>query len=206
MNKITISPRARRVGTLSVGAVALIVAGAVFALSGAPAAIGAALIGRPQLTADVKADIDRTKVFAANGTPVTIAKIGGPITTNGTVVHGIDLSGFSGNFVATVSGQVDRTVAATVPGKAIQPQFSLWKDCDNDGVFEWQSGEGVTNPNATIPDQKDRSVTINGTAFLSVYKACHIKLIAFGYASDGSAAGSAELAVSQATVVLTQVR
>lgn len=189
-----------------IGAVALVIAGTALALSGAPAAVGAALVGRAQLTADVKADIDRTKVFAANGTPVTIDKIGGPIATNGTKVAGIDLTGFSGDFVATISGQVDRTVAATVPGKAIQPQFSLWKDCDNDGVFEWQSGEGVTSPNATIPDQKDRSVTINGTAFLSVHKACHTKLIAFGYASDGSAAGSGELAVSQVTVVLTQVR
>jgi hypothetical protein len=183
------------------GAAVALVAGiaTVSAIGGATAA---SYITYNQFDSATKAKVDNVRAFvASSNADVTIAKIGGPITDNGTVVPGIDLTGFSGNFIATISGQVDRTTAASVPGKAVQPQFSLWADCDNDGVFEWKNGEGVTSPNATIPDQKDRSVTINGTAKLRVWKSCHTKLIAFGYASDGSAAGSGELTAAKGVTV-----
>lgn len=172
-------------------------------VAGAAAGAGAAsYISYYQFDASTRAKVDNVRAFVASSTEDTvISKIGGPITDNATEIPGIDLTNFSGDFIATVSGQVDRTTAATVPGKAVQPQFSLWRDCDNDGVFEWKSSEGITSPNATIPDQKDRSVTINGTAKLHVYKACHTKLLAFGYASDGSSAGSGELTVAKGVTV-----
>lgn len=178
------------------------------ALAGGPGAVAASLLSYNQFDSSTKAKVDNVRAFVATSSDaVVIEKIGGPIAANKTVVPGIDLTGFSGNFIATISGQVDRTTAAAVPGKAIQPQFSLWADCDNDGNFEWRSGEGITSPNATIPDQLNRSVTINGTAKLHVYKACHTKLIAFGYASDGSSAGSGELtAVKGVTVTLVPYR
>lgn len=172
------------------------------AFNGGPRAVAASLISYAQFDTATKQKVDNVRSFAAaSNADTVITKIGGPITDNKTVLPGIDLTGFSGNFIATISGQVDRTTAASVPGKAIQPQFSLWRDCDNDGVFEWKDGEGIMSPNATIPDQKDRSVTINGTALLHVYKACHTKVIAFGYASDGSAAGSGELTAAKGVTV-----
>ena len=188
-------------------AVAAAVLAGVVVLAGGPAAVGAALLSYNQFDTATRQKVDNTRAFAVNSSaPVVIAKIGGPITANGTVVPGIDLSGFSGKFLVNISGQVDRTLDASVPGKAVQPQLSLWRDCDNDGVFEWQTGEGGMSPNGTIPDQKNRSVTINGTQVLSVFKACHVKVIAFGYAADGSAAGSGELTVSNATLSLIPIR
>lgn len=177
-------------------------------LLGGPSAVAAALISYNSFDTATKQKVDNTRAFAANATAnQTIVKQGGPITTNGTVVTGIDLTGFSGTFIAAVSGQVDRTLAAPVAGKQVQPQLSLWRDCDNDGVFEWQSGEGPMSPNATIPDAKDRSVTINGSVKYTVYKACHTKLVAFAYAADGSGyAGEPELSVAWASVTLIPIR
>lgn len=190
---------------LALGVVAI---GTGLALSGAPAAVGAALLSYNQFDNATKAKVDNTRAFAANADAnQAIVKQGGPITDNGTTVKGIDMTGFSGTFIATVSGQVDRTLAAPVAGKQVQPQFSLWRDCDNDGVFEWKTGEGIMSPNATIPDAKDRSVTINGSVKYSVYKACHTKLVAFAYAADGSGyAGEPELSVQWASVTLIPIR
>jgi hypothetical protein len=182
--------------------------GAVVMLAGGPQAVGAALISYNQFDTATKQKVDNTRAFAANANAgQVIAKQGGPITANGTPLAGIDLTGFSGTFIATVSGQVDRDVAAPVAGKQVQPQLSLWRDCDNDGVFEWQQGEGPMSPNATIPDAKNRSVTINGSIKYTVYKACHTKLVAFAYAADGSGyAGDPELSVGWASVTLIPIR
>jgi hypothetical protein len=179
-----------------------------FILTGGPKAVGAALISYNSFDTATKQKVDNTRAFAANADAgQAIVKQGGPITDNGTVLDGIDLTGFSGTFIATVSGQVDRTLAAPVAGKQVQPQLSLWRDCDNDGIFEWKTGEGAMSPNATIPDAKDRSVTINGSVKYSVYKACHTKLIAFAYAADGSGyAGEPELSVGWASVTLIPIR
>jgi hypothetical protein len=194
--------------TVVLTVLAMIAVATVAVLGGVPQAIGAALINYSQFDTATKQKVDNTRAFAANSIPgQTILKISGPIATNGTVVQGIDLSGFSGNFIATISGQIDRIEASGNPGKAVQPQLSLWKDCDNDGVFEWQTGEGGMSPNATIPDQKNRSVTVNGTQMIRVYKACHTKLVAFGYASDGSPyAGAPELQLAWASLTLIPIR
>lgn len=194
-------------GWIAAGAVLL--AGVVgVTLAGGPAAVAASLVSYTQFDTATKTKVDNTRMFAVNAkADQTITKQSGPIATNGTVLQGIDLTGFSGTFMATISGQVDRTVAAPVAGKQVQPQLSLWKDCDNDGVFEWQTGEGGMSPNGTIPDAKNRSVTINGTQVISVYKACHTKLIAMAYASDGSPyVGDPELVVGWATLALEPIR
>jgi hypothetical protein len=159
------------------------------------------------LDADLKAKVNdtRTTVLAASATPADIAKIGGPIAANGTKLS-IDLVAPAGKYLVNLGGQIDRKVTAATPDKQTQPQLSLWRDADNDGVFEWQAGEGSISPNATIPDTKDRSVTVAGQTVITLEAETHLKVIAFGYNNDTSAAGGGELAVSDATLVLTPLR
>jgi len=181
------------------GVVAL---GTGVALAGGPAAVGAALISYGQFDTATKQKVDNTRLFTAmTTTDQVITLVGGPIATNGTVLAGIDLTGFSGDFQAIVSGQIDRATTATTPDLQVQPQLSLWRDCDNDGVFEWQTGEGVMSPNATIPDQKDRSVTVTGIAKFRVNKACHTKVIAFAYDKIQGSSSSGQLVVAKGVTV-----
>lgn len=191
-----------------VAAAGVVALGTGVALAGGPAAVGAALLSYNQFDASTKSKVDNTRTFTAATTEdKVIAKVGGPITTNGTVLPGIDLTGFSGDFLAIVSGQVDRTAAAATPGLQVQPQLSLWRDCDNDDVFEWQTGEGVMSPNATIPDAKDRSVTVTGVVKFRVYKACHTKVIAMAYDAVQGSESSGQLSVAKgATVTLIPYR
>lgn len=185
-----------------------VAAAAAIALAGGPGAVAATVIDYTQFNASTRAKVDNTRAFAVNADAnQDIKKLSGPIAANGTTLKGIDLTGFSGTFIATISGQVDRHTVAGNPGLQVQPQLSLWRDCDNDGVFEWQDGEGGMSPNATIPDAKNRSVTINGTQVYSVYKACHTKLIAHAYSADGSPyKGDPEMVVGWATLTLVPIR
>lgn len=154
-----------------------------------------------------KANDVRQKLYAdAITAPVVITNIGGPIATNGTKLSAVDLVLPAGTYLVQVSGQVDRTTAAATPGKATQPQLSLWFDNNNDGVFQWQTGEGSISPNGTIPDTKDRSVTVNGQTMVTLTASTHLKLIAFGYNADTSAAGGGELTVGAALVTATPVQ
>lgn len=149
----------------------------------------------------------RQKVYAdAITAPVVIANIGGPIATNGTKLSDVDLVLPAGTYLVQVSGQVDRTTAAATPGKQTQPQLSLWFDKNNDGVFQWQTGEGSISPNGTIPDTKDRSVTLNGQTLVTLDVATHVKLLAFGYNADTSSAGGGELTVGSAMISATPVK
>lgn len=162
-------------------------------------------VGFPALRPDVTRAVNTVNVLAASADPQEIGAIGGPIAANGTQLSP-DLVVPPGKYLVTVSGQIDRTVAASDPGKATQPQISLWFDNDNDGVFEWQDGEGSISPNGTIPDAKNRSVTVSGTTVVTITEETHAKLIGFGYAVDGSGAGSNELTVANATLVLMPLR
>lgn len=149
----------------------------------------------------------RQKVYAdAITAPVVIDKIGGPIATNGTKLSAVDLVLPAGTYIVQVSGQIDRTTAAATPGKQTQPQLSLWLDKDNDDAFEWQTGEGSISPNGTIPDTKDRSVTVNGQTVVTLDAPTHVKLLAFGYNADTSAAGAGELTVGAAMVSATPIK
>jgi hypothetical protein len=154
-----------------------------------------------------KANDVRQQVYAdAITAPVVITNVGGPIATNGTKLSAVDLVLPAGTYLVQVSGQVDRTTAAATPGKATQPQLSLWFDTNNDDVFQWQTGEGSISPNGTIPDTKDRSVTVNGQTMKTLTQPTHVKLIAFGYNADTSAAGGGELTVGAALVTATPVK
>lgn len=162
-------------------------------------------VGRPALKADVAHDLDTTKMISVNADPQQIGAIGGPIKDNGTQLSP-DLVVQPGSYKVEISGQIDREVNAATPGKGTQPQISLWLDLDNDGVFEWQDGEGSISPNCTIPDLKDRSCTVSGFTKITLTEATHFKLIAHGLDNDGSGAGSNELAVVNATLALTPTR
>lgn len=157
--------------------------------------------------AQAKLNDARQQVYAdAITTPVVITNIGGPIATNGTKLSAVDLVLPAGTYLVQVSGQIDRTTAATTPGKATQPQLSLWFDNNNDDVFQWQTGEGSISPNGTIPDTKDRSVTVNGQTMVTLDQSTHVKLLAFGYNADTSAAGGGELTVGAAMVSATPIK
>jgi hypothetical protein len=162
-----------------------------------------------KLGADVQTKLNdqRQKLYAdAIDAPVVVAKVGGPIATNGTKLDDVDLVLPAGTYIVQVSGQIDRTTAVADPGKQTQPQLSLWFDNNNDGTFEWQTGEGSISPNGLIPDTKGRSVTVNGQTLVTLDAATHVKLLAFGYNADTSSAGGGELTVSSAMVSAIPVK
>lgn len=162
-------------------------------------------------TKEVTTDVMLNTAIYAQASNVVIDKIGGPIATNGTVLTDINIPvGVTRQYLVTLSGQVDRTTAAATPGKGTQPQLSLWWDKNNDGVFQWQDGEGLISPNATIPDTKDRSVTVSGQYWLktgsgNLTSQGRLKVIAFGYDNDQSSAGSGELTVRNALLTLLPI-
>lgn len=157
---------------------------------------------------EVTSDVMLNTAIYGQASDVVIDKIGGPIATNGTVLADIKVPvGVTRQYLVTLSGQIDRTTTAATPGKGTQPQLSLWWDKNDNGVFEWQTGEGLISPNATIPDMKDRSATVSGQYWLKTGGNLQtgqgsLKVIAFGYANDGSAAGSGELTVKNALLTL----
>lgn len=162
-------------------------------------------VGFPALKPEVKAALDSTKALADTANPQEIGLIGGPIKTNGTKLS-LDMTVPAGKYLVTVSGQIDRHQDAAKPGRATQPQLSLWRDKNNNGEFEWQDGEGSISPNCTIPDTTGRSCTVSGSTVITTTVAEHWKFVAFGYNGDGSDAGSNELAVSNATLILVPMR
>lgn len=162
-------------------------------------------VGFPALRPEVRSYMDMTKGLADAANPQEIGLVGGPIKTNGTKLS-LDLVAPAGKYMVTVSGQIDRHQDAAKPGRATQPQLSLWIDSNNNGEFEWQDGEGSISPNCTIPDTAGRSCTVSGTTVLTFTEAKHLKFVAFGYNGDGSDAGSNELAVSNATLILVPMR
>lgn len=138
--------------------------------------------------------------LAALSEPKTIANIGGPINTQGTKLD-VSLQLPYGAYLVTVSGQINRTTTAADAGKQTQPQLSLWLDKNRDGAFTWQT-EGSISPNGTIPDLKDRSVTVSGQTKVVVTQSTPLTvgLIAHGYNNDASGSGSGELSVGNAVI------
>lgn len=157
------------------------------------------------LDADLTNKLASTRTLAGTADPTEVGLIGGPIKANGTKLS-MDLTVPAGKYLTTVSGQIDRHQDAAKPGRATQPQLSLWIDSNNNGEFEWQDGEGSISPNCTIPDTTGRSCTVSGSTVLTFTEAKHLKFVAFGYNGDGSDAGSNELAVSNATLILVPMR
>lgn len=145
---------------------------------------------------DAKAQV---MTVASLDAPKAIVNIGGPINTQGTKL-GLGMKLKRGTYLVTVSGQINRTDTAATPDKQTQPQLSLWLDKNADGAFTWQT-EGSISPNATIPDLKDRSVTVSGQAVVKVTASTwDVDLVAHGYNNDQSAAGSGELSVGSALI------
>lgn len=162
-------------------------------------------VGFPALKPEVTSALNSTRMLADAANPQEIGLVGGPIKTNGTKLS-MDLTVPAGTYLVTVSGQIDRHQDAAKPGRATQPQLSLWRDKNNNGEFEWQDGEGSISPNCTIPDTTGRSCTVSGSTKISTTATEHWKFVAFGYNGDGSDAGSNELAVSNATLILVPMR
>ncbi|TNM48252.1 hypothetical protein FHP29_01705 [Nocardioides albidus] len=137
---------------------------------------------------------------------VVIAKIGGPINDNNTDLH-TALTLPAGQYLVTVDGAVESSADAVAPMIDVFPQLSLWLDKNGDGEFRWQDGEGDISPNTLMPAVKNRHRSISGTTVITLTATTKVGLLAFGYASDQSAARSGDqpdaIKVTSATLTAT---
>ncbi|MCX6399199.1 MAG: hypothetical protein NTX33_04605 [Propionibacteriales bacterium] len=133
--------------------------------------------------------------------PKAITNIGGPINANYTNLD----TGFTlpaGKYLITVDGSFE-SASVGDPAVSVYPQLSLWLDKSGDDAFQWQQGEGNISPNALMPTAKDRHISVSGTSVVVLDDDTYVGLLAFGYASDQSAARSGEINVTGATITAT---
>lgn len=138
-------------------------------------------------------------VSASLGSPVVIEHIGGPINDRNTDLD-VGLTLEPGTYLVTVSGafisEVEYSGSATV-----WPQLSLWLDRNGDGTFQWQEGEGDISPNAVMPAQADRHISVSGSSVITLDAPTYVGLLGFGYDSEQGSARSGEILIQDATLV-----
>lgn len=176
-------------------------------------------VGDPQLKSDVRDKLnDKTaRTFSRSAVDATeVQNIGGPIDAVGsynsrwTKIDYFRLP--AGEYIFNISGQFNWT-GASQPSKVgtvfTQPQLSLWFDWDNDDELEWQdvdgAREGSISPNAIIPQVNGRSATVNGEITVTLPQETVVKLVAFGYNSDGSSLGSHDITLGHFNWTATPV-
>ncbi|MDP3892486.1 hypothetical protein [Nocardioides sp.] len=134
---------------------------------------------------------------AALEAPVSIEKIGGPINDNNTDLE-VGLTLPAGTYLVSVDGLIQSDVAAADPSVDVYPQISLWVDRSGDGSFQWQAEEGDISPNALMPDQPNRHISVSGQSVVTLTEETYVGLLAFGYTSTQGSERSGELDVRHA--------
>ncbi len=138
--------------------------------------------------------------------PTVIAKIGGPINDNNTNLN-TALTLPAGKYLVTVDGAFESAAAAVNADVDVFPQLSLWLDKNGDNKFRWQDGEGSISPNTLMPTAKNLHRSVSGTTVITLTAPTKVGLLAFGYASDTSAARSGDqpdaIKVTAATITAT---
>lgn len=137
----------------------------------------------------------------AAGQDTVIENIGGSISDRFTKVEGAELTLGKGTYVFTLSGAFISDTAAAADSAPVYPQVSLWLDKNNNDEFEWRDDEGSISPNALMPTAKDRHVSASGTTVITLDKKTTVKVLAFGYAGDTSAARSGEIKAVDVSLV-----
>lgn len=137
----------------------------------------------------------------------TITHIGGPIKTRFTDLD-TSITLQPGTYRLSVDGEFLNT-AALAAGAQVYPQLSVWTDRDNDNEFDYSANpaltEGGISPNALMPRPTDRHIHVAGTTVITVTNQTDVQLVAFGYDSEGGAAGSGQIKVSRAEISALKV-
>lgn len=169
--------------------------------AGAPGATGArGATGAP--------GVDASIVFRhAAADQRTIDDIGGSIRTRYTdLATSITLA--PGTYQLTVDGDFSNA-SALDPDVGVYPQLSVWIDRDNDDEFDYSPdpalSEGSISPNGLMPAQVGRHLHVAGTTVLTVASPTEVRLVAFGYDSEGGTTGSGQIRVERGEISALKV-
>ena len=143
----------------------------------------------------------------------TSINIGGSINARATDL-GVELADMpAGTYAVTIDGAFILDQEASWNDVDVYPQLSLQIDRNCDGAFRWQDGEGDISPNALMPRMAGRHIAVNADTVIELQPTAEcedsttptLRLLGFGYDSEGGKSGDGEIEVMRATLTAVPV-